>query len=218
MRERLLYSDQRSFSALQASSTFGFRNGLHIFCLWTSERQISVYLTGGQRMIGNFLIAAFQILGLEFLPLLNLFLPLLNLLAAGSAIVPLLLKKSILYHKRRHFGMIEMIWEDMDARFFKTLTSQPILFYSRVIYINISISGGLPSSPRAWKSQLLIFNENSVVILELVVTQSLGFLSDMNRLVVASSRARDTLYVIAKKACIDNSNSRAGRFMKRYLS
>ena len=60
--------------------------------------------------------------------------------------------------------------------------------------------------------------KNSIVILDLVVTQSLGFLSDMNRLVVASSRARDALYVIANKACIDNSNPRAGRFMKRYLS
>jgi hypothetical protein len=40
-------------------------------------------------------MAASQIPGLEFLPLLNF-------LAAGSAIYLLLLKKPILYHKRRH--------------------------------------------------------------------------------------------------------------------
>jgi hypothetical protein len=108
--------------------------------------------------IGNSLMTASQIPGLEFLPLLNFlnFLPLLNFNAAGSAIFLLLLKKPISYHKRRKSGIKEMTWEDMDVSFFVISTTQPISFHSRVIYINVLISGGLSSFQRAWKPQLLI--------------------------------------------------------------
>lgn len=99
--------------------------------------------------IGNFPMAASQIPGLEFLPLLNF-------LAAGSAIFLLLLKKPISYHKRRHSGIRGMTWEDTDASFFVISTTRPISFHLRLIYTDVSISGGLPSSQRAWKSQLLI--------------------------------------------------------------
>lgn len=60
--------------------------------------------------------------------------------------------------------------------------------------------------------------ENNVVILDLVVTDTPGFLTEMNRLVVATSRARDGLYIIGSKKGIDNFKRRSGRYIKRYLS
>lgn len=60
--------------------------------------------------------------------------------------------------------------------------------------------------------------ENRIAILGLVVTESRGFLSMMNRLVVASSRAQDGLYVIGQKMGIDNTRARYRRFLKRYQS
>lgn len=57
-----------------------------------------------------------------------------------------------------------------------------------------------------------------MVILDLVVTDTPGFLAEMNRLVVATSRARDGLYIIASKRGIDNFKKRTGRYIKRYLS
>ena len=50
------------------------------------------------------------------------------------------------------------------------------------------------------------------------IAQSLRFLRDINRLVVASSRARDAFYVIANKTCIHNSKPQPCRYIKRYLS
>jgi hypothetical protein len=87
-------------------------------------------------------MTASQIPGLEFLPLLYF-------LAAESAIFLLLLKKLISYLKRRHSGIIEIIWEDTDASFFVISTNQPTSFHSKLIYTDVSISGGLPSFQRA---------------------------------------------------------------------
>lgn len=55
--------------------------------------------------------------------------------------------------------------------------------------------------------------ENHIVILDFVATEQVGFLAEMHRLVVALSRARDALYVLANKTAWDQFKK-----MKRHVS
>ncbi len=60
--------------------------------------------------------------------------------------------------------------------------------------------------------------QNHIVILDFVMTDQPGFLNEMNRLVVALSRARDGLYVLANKTAWDKFKKNSKRHMSKMVS